>query len=159
MNLNSVFVADNHSQSGKQSEHNELSSSQPKPNLHQRSRENTQILKVANECPICHISFAHPTSFQMHMEQWHQKPMPHLCALCGKCYASAQGLQFHLQAHSGKIYVCPVCNSNFSQSSTMRRHMRLIHKSNQCAKCKGVFRMNQDYYQHVRNCHPQYFHG
>ena len=154
MNFTSDFVADNHSHSGKLSHHSVSLSSQPSPTFQQRGQESTRTVNSHNKCSICLVTFANPASFQMHMEQTHQKPMPYVCSLCGKCYASYQGLQFHIQAHSGKVHVCPVCDSKFSQNSTMRRHMRLVHSSNQCAKCKGVFKLSHDYNQHVISCYP-----
>ena len=105
-----------------------------------------------NLCAECNISFPDPKSFQAHMHTLHQKFMPYVCSLCGKCYGSAGGLQHHMRAHDGKSYVCPVCDSTFSQSGTMNRHLKTVHNSGQCSICKGIFKLGDDYNHHVLHC-------
>ncbi|KAK3762449.1 hypothetical protein RRG08_009838 [Elysia crispata] len=81
-------------------------------------------LCAENVCNACNSIFQVPSEFQEHMANVHQKFMPYMCSLCGKCYGSQSGLSLHMQAHDGKTYVCPVCDSKFSQKSTMKRHMK-----------------------------------
>ena len=105
-----------------------------------------------NVCTSCNTTFQIPSEFQEHMVDAHQKYMPHMCSLCGKCYGSQRGLSLHMQAHDGKTYVCPVCDSKFSQNSTMKRHLKSMHNTNQCPECKGIFRLGIEYNQHVLHC-------
>ena len=109
-------------------------------------------LCAENVCNACNSIFQVPSEFQEHMANVHQKFMPYMCSLCGKCYGSQSGLSLHMQAHDGKTYVCPVCDSKFSQKSTMKRHMKCMHNTNQCSVCKGIFRLGTEFNQHVLHC-------
>ena len=104
-----------------------------------------------NTCAECDMGFIDPQSFQAHMANFHEKYMPYVCSLCGKCYGSLRGLQHHISAHDGKVYACPVCDSTFSQSGTMFRHIKIVHNSRQCGICKGIFKLN-DFNRHVLHC-------
>ena len=105
-----------------------------------------------NVCTACNTTYQIPSEFQEHMAVVHQKYMPHVCSLCGKCYGSQSGLCLHMQAHKGKTYVCPACDSNFSRKSTMKRHLRSMHNRDQCSECQGIFRLGEEYNQHVFHC-------
>ncbi|CAG5128590.1 unnamed protein product [Candidula unifasciata] len=103
-------------------------------------------------CPICQEVVADSRSFKSHMSIFHGQAMPYPCTLCGKGYASESGLSLHKQVHEGKSYVCPVCDSRFTQNSTMKRHMRTLHKTTECFTCKGIFKLGTEYEQHVLHC-------
>ena len=121
---------------------------------HTGLNESAFSVNSENLCTECGTRFLNPKSFQEHMADFHQKLMPFVCSLCGKCYGSAGGLQHHTRLHDGKIYVCPVCDSTFSQSGTMNRHLRTVHNTGQCSVCRGIFKLGDDYNQHVLHCKP-----
>lgn len=104
-------------------------------------------------CPVCQETFLDNGSFKAHMSQYHGNEMPFTCTLCGKGYASFSGLSLHLQVHEGKSFLCPVCDSKFTQNSTMKRHLRMVHKTTQCLTCRNIFKLDsQEFQQHVLTC-------
>lgn len=103
-------------------------------------------------CTLCREVVADVRSFKSHMSLFHGQEMPFPCTLCGKGYASESGLSLHMQVHEGKTFVCPICDSRFTQNSTMKRHMRTLHKTTQCFTCKGMFKLGMEYEQHVLHC-------
>ncbi|GFN80576.1 Zinc finger protein 324a [Plakobranchus ocellatus] len=114
--------------------------------------DRTFAVNVDNVCITCNMYFQVPSNFQDHMANFHKKSMPYVCSLCGKCYGSTSGLFLHMQAHDGKTFVCPVCDSKFSQNSTMKRHMKSVHKTNQCSVCKGIFKLGLEFDKHILHC-------
>ncbi|GFR98416.1 zinc finger protein 987 [Elysia marginata] len=105
-----------------------------------------------NVCQECGIDFDDALNFQQHMITVHDRHMPHMCTICRRCYGSSTGLRHHLRLHYGKVFTCPVCDATFSQSSSMKRHLKSAHISNQCPNCQGVFKIGDDYNAHVLNC-------
>lgn len=87
-----------------------------------------------------------PSDSSMHFQQQQQ---PYECSLCGKGYATLSGLTLHMETHSGKSYVCPVCDAKFTQRGTMKRHLKSIHRCQQCTECEGVFHCGPEFDQHV----------
>ena len=77
------------------------------------------------------------------------------CQLCGKGYHSRQGLAHHKKRHEGKLYFCPICDRNMTQKGVLKRHLRTVHKSDQCARCMQIFHL-EDFEQHVETCHHAY---
>ncbi|CEP00719.1 hypothetical protein PBRA_001773 [Plasmodiophora brassicae] len=52
----------------------------------------------------------------------------HQCPYCPKRFQYCH-LQDHIRSHTGeKPFVCPHCDKNFSRNSTMRRHVKRLHK-------------------------------
>uniref|UniRef100_A0A2C9K8A0 C2H2-type domain-containing protein n=1 Tax=Biomphalaria glabrata TaxID=6526 RepID=A0A2C9K8A0_BIOGL len=103
-------------------------------------------------CPICLETFLDRGNFKSHMSQFHGNEMPFTCTLCSKGYASLSGLSLHMQAHEGKTYLCPICDSRFTQNSTMKRHLRMVHKTTQCSSCRQIFKLDTEYKEHMRTC-------
>lgn len=103
-------------------------------------------------CPICQETFLDRGNFKSHMSQFHGNEMPFTCTLCSKGYASLSGLSLHMQAHEGKTYLCPICDSRFTQNSTMKRHLRMVHKTTQCSSCRQIFKLDTEYKEHMRTC-------
>lgn len=112
-------------------------------------------LVTSISCPMCSEVMSDTRSFKAHMSTFHGQEMPYPCTLCGKGYASESGLALHKQVHEGKSFVCPVCDSKFTQNSTMKRHMRTLHRTTQCFTCKGIFKLGLEYEQHVLHCSSQ----
>ena len=105
-------------------------------------------------CKECGITLKSRINFQAHMMQVHQQCMSHVCSLCGRCYRSNRGLQYHMQTHYGTKYNCPICYSEFSRMGTVKRHLRTVHRTNQCPICRKFMNIGPEYNQHLLECSP-----
>lgn len=122
------------------------------PNFNAYSLYPESTMSTSIKCHVCQDTFMDNGSFKAHMSQFHGSEMPFTCTLCGKGYASFSGLSLHLQAHEGKTYMCPICDSKFTQNSTMKRHLRMVHKTTQCLICHNVFKLDTEYQEHILIC-------
>ena len=109
---------------------------------------NTNVL----QCLQCLLCFSDSSYLRNHMTRFHADKMPFVCRTCGKGYLSKSGLYFHMQAHRGKRFKCPLCDRLFTQTSSIRPHVRAVHKSSQCPHCTMYFLMGQQYDSHVASC-------
>ncbi|XP_059155930.1 zinc finger protein Gfi-1-like isoform X8 [Physella acuta] len=103
-------------------------------------------------CFFCPEILPDKAALKAHMSQFHGHSMPFTCTLCGKGYASLSGLNHHMRLHEGKAYLCPVCDSKFTQKSTMKTHLKGIHMSSQCPECSAILKIGPEYDIHVLNC-------
>lgn len=92
---------------------------------------------------------------ESHISDSHDQMLPFKCPQCGKGYQTHTGLMHHVQAHKGKTFMCPVCDTKFTQKFTIKKHLRTIHNSAQCVTCQVVFKIGQDFDHHVINCNGQ----
>ena len=109
-------------------------------------------MKACLSCAYCGINFLCHRDLKSHMSNQHGAIMPYRCHLCGKGYESQVGLTLHIKAHEGKYYPCPVCDSKVTQKSALRPHLRNVHGVAQCTTCSGVFKLGEEYTQHVLRC-------
>ena len=77
--------------------------------------------------------------------------MPFRCQLCGKGYLSRRGLSHHMALHEGKTFECPVCGREMNTKGNMKKHLRRIHKSDQCARCMQMFSV-EELQLHIQTC-------
>lgn len=64
------------------------------------------------------------------------------CHLCFQSYAGRSGLWQHLQKHSGRQYVCSVCNKHFTRGNILKHHERShaeVSSGIICPVCKKTF--------------------
>ena len=64
------------------------------------------------------------------------------CHLCFQSYAGRSGLWQHLQKHSGRQYVCSVCNKHFTRGNILKHHERThaeVSSGITCPVCKKTF--------------------
>ncbi|CAL1530101.1 unnamed protein product [Lymnaea stagnalis] len=104
------------------------------------------------QCPHCSETFLENSALKAHLSQYHGQNMPYTCSLCGKGYYSASGLYRHIRVHKGKMIMCPVCDSKFTQSSTLKRHLIRSHGLIPCIYCKLILRLGTEYNQHIHLC-------
>jgi len=67
---------------------------------------------------------------------------PYTCQLCFQSYAGRSGLWQHLQKHSGRQYVCKMCNKHFTRGNVLKQHERTHLESSSgitCLMCKKTF--------------------
>lgn len=86
------------------------------------------------------------------LSQFHDRITPYTCSLCGKSYVSHSGLSRHMLLHEGKTYMCPICDSKFTQKSSMKTHLKGIHKSSQCSHCSAILMLGREFNEHVLHC-------
>ncbi|XP_005104492.1 zinc finger protein 236 isoform X14 [Aplysia californica] len=103
-------------------------------------------------CLHCPCTFEDRSYLRVHMAEHHADQMPFYCSSCGKGYLTKHGLFLHLRTHSGKRFKCPLCDALFTQTSSVRPHVKAVHKSIQCLSCSGFFKIGQDYESHVLTC-------
>ncbi|XP_059151178.1 zinc finger and BTB domain-containing protein 17-like isoform X14 [Physella acuta] len=117
------------------------------------------------QCSQCPIKSPSLTALSAHRKKHHpvnpeafspagQDPggLPFVCSICGKGYHTSMGLLYHMHAHEGRSYPCPVCSSRLSQKSSVRTHLKKVHEVAQCITCSGIFKLGQEYNQHVLHC-------
>ncbi|CAL1530104.1 unnamed protein product [Lymnaea stagnalis] len=102
-------------------------------------------------CPHCKAEFSSST-LRQHLSQIHGHDMPFQCTLCGKGFYSVSGLNHHKRKHAGQTFLCPICDTTFTQKSKVKRHLRSIHGCIPCSTCPGIFRVGQEYDLHVLCC-------
>lgn len=103
-------------------------------------------------CPCCFKTHADSSALRTHMAQFHKEKMPYSCNLCGKGYLSTSGLSRHMQSHKGKTFMCPICDSKFTQKFTVKSHLRTVHGLDQCLNCSAVLKLGLEFNQHAQNC-------
>ncbi|GFN92129.1 Zinc finger protein 711 [Plakobranchus ocellatus] len=108
---------------------------------------------VMHICPHCPNRFSDYFSMNDHLGEVHNLQPPLQCQVCGKGYQSLTGLNLHMELHSGKTHLCPICDSKFTQKGTIKHHLRKVHKMAQCQNCVSVFRIGEEFNQHVLRCH------
>ena len=106
------------------------------------------------QCPECSKQFEDRSYLRDHMMRFHSDKMPFTCTICGKGYLSNRGLQLHMQAHRGRRFQCPLCPQLLSQSSSIKPHIRSVHKAMQCPRCSAYFTIGQEFEEHSRTCGP-----
>lgn len=107
------------------------------------------------QCPHCPEQLVDEVSLKCHIGECHDCLLPFKCSQCGKGYQTHTGLMHHVQAHKGKTFMCPVCDTKFTQKFTIKKHLRAIHSSAQCVTCSAVFKIGKDFDHHVINCKSQ----
>ena len=80
-------------------------------------------------CPVCAKAFATPSALGVHMRV-HNDERPFACPHpgCDRRFRQKMHMNRHTRVHTKEQpFVCNVCNRAFSQISSMKRHMRIIH--------------------------------
>ena len=82
-------------------------------------------------CRYCEKAFTSKQNLQRHtLLHTGEKPSdrPYHCDFCEKSFFTRTDLAKHRRIHTGeKPYACPECDSRFSQSSTLYKHLRKTH--------------------------------
>lgn len=103
-------------------------------------------------CPHCPELLLDDFCLKSHISRFHGHLMHYTCSLCGKGYQTSMGLRYHMQAHQGQIFACPICDCKLTRKFSLKMHLRNVHNSSKCSSCSGIFTLGVDYESHVLNC-------
>ena len=81
-------------------------------------------------CPECGKSFPKNYSLKAHLAAVHSIGIKqsHICDECGKNFGRKTCLRIHIETvHNGVKKQCQFCNSKFTQSGTLRAHIKKHH--------------------------------
>ena len=81
-------------------------------------------------CPECGKSFDRNYTLKAHLAVVHSigVKQSHICKECGKNFGRKSNLRIHIETvHNGVKKQCQFCKSKFTQSGTLRAHIKKHH--------------------------------
>ncbi|KAJ0171165.1 hypothetical protein K1T71_013364 [Dendrolimus kikuchii] len=83
------------------------------------------------KCDLCDREYSAQASLTQHKRLSHEgykRPLKYACDMCDKVFDRMNILRSHVRTHTGeRPFQCSKCAATFSQPSTLRTHMKLIH--------------------------------
>ncbi|XP_042860638.1 protein tramtrack, alpha isoform-like isoform X3 [Penaeus japonicus] len=126
-----------------------------------RSRNNDQnrsTLQLSSTSPTTLSTSASPSTTTTTSTSTTTPPThPHHCPYCNYTTVRKYDLVKHVRVHTGeRPFTCPDCAQQFSQSSALKCHMRIVHKQDKvyfCEYCHQRFHQKPSLQEHVYKVH------
>lgn len=127
------------------------------------SRLTSHIKKIHDgikpfSCGTCKKRFGRRDHLRRH-EKTHGERKTYDCEKCVKKFVSKQALQLHRATHDKKrvLWLCSMCNKNFSGEHSLYRHMRQSCPRNlECFYCKKTFQTTDECSKCEKGCSKKY---
>ena len=91
--------------------------------------QNVKKKEENRKCTTCDKMFTDRRNLNKHIKSVHEGNM-FSCDQCSKTYTRKASLIDHVSRHHDKTK-CKICNINFSNSITLKKHMQTKHESEQ----------------------------
>lgn len=123
----------------------------------------THISRLNRSCPLCQQQFKRFDNLKCHM--YSHTDITFKCGNCPKEFVNPKTYskhvrEFHLnkleQPHDIKETCCAYCGKSFTQSGTLREHLKIhtLEKKYPCTVCGDKFAMKVTLREHVSEKHP-----
>lgn len=124
----------------------------------------TRHLGLIHTCKVCSKTLKTEETLRIHL-RLHNIETYKTCEICGKQYPRLPGLMAHMRSkHPDNVpekyrisFSCLHCGTNFTRSTTLRRHIETKHEGKRfaCDVCGKVFRNSRYVSQHKKTHHFQ----
>jgi len=106
----------------------------------ERKSEVTQCVVVSVSSVSCCVCYTgdnvEADSSDVTQHTRHDKPRPHVCTVCAKCFTRKYRLRDHLQLHTGEVlHTCTQCEKRFSSYRSLNKHMNVHSGKYRCSEC------------------------
>ena len=113
-------------------------------------------LPKPHKCQVCGRRFASKDGLVAHMAS-HTGVMPYRCSICAKMFGSRGGLYLHMKRHGDKTYGCSVCGKMFPIKGALNNHM-VSHQNTKpfpCVLCGKHFACKSYVKAHMLKVHKE----
>lgn len=122
---------------------------------HNIKNHNYNDIDLSVICEICGKRLSSKEKLKFHIRT-HTGYRPYACHVCPKSFSKKDQLIEHIRTHTGeKPFVCKICGKGFAQRTPLKTHEK-THNSELnrivCTICGGVFKKQEYYDVHIKNC-------
>ena len=133
--------------------------SQNQDKIQDLNDQNEKNVDGAFVCDVCSKTFSQQSRLNRHKIVHNNKnndAKKHKCDRCPRKFFTIEDLTNHVEKKHEKRFICKICKINFSQSSSLFRHDKTIHRnvrSHMCDQCPMVFSQRQHLRHHTEKKH------